>query len=108
MTDSTSGYAYVANNPVNLIDPLGLLAQLSGTPMNPAYWGMTADASNWLSGSKLTIQTTIADWGVRNSGYGGEYAAIGVIGVIEVGLPESWSDLLPTKRIGKSAEASKP
>ena len=34
----------MANNPVNAIDPYGLLAQLPGTPMNPAYWNMLADA----------------------------------------------------------------
>ena len=45
MVDAVSPYAYVANNPINLVDPLGLLAQLSGTPMSAAYWGMTADAS---------------------------------------------------------------
>ena len=45
MADSVSPYAYVTNNPVNLIDPMGLLAQLAGTTKNPAYWGMTADAS---------------------------------------------------------------
>jgi RHS repeat-associated protein len=45
MADSVSPYAYVANSPTNLIDPSGLLAQLTGTPMNAAYWGMLADAS---------------------------------------------------------------
>ncbi|MGV8991378.1 MAG: RHS repeat-associated core domain-containing protein [Thiobacillus sp.] len=45
MADAVSGYAYVANSPTNLIDPMGLLAQLSGLPGSSAYWGMTADAS---------------------------------------------------------------
>ncbi|MGV8991376.1 MAG: RHS repeat-associated core domain-containing protein [Thiobacillus sp.] len=52
MADAVSGYAYVANSPTNLIDPMGLLAQLSGTTPNAAYWGMTADAGNWLSNAK--------------------------------------------------------
>jgi hypothetical protein len=42
MADSVSPYAYVANNPVNLIDPNGLLAQLTGTARPEAYWGMMA------------------------------------------------------------------
>lgn len=46
MADSVSPYVYVANNPVNLIDPNGLLAQLAGTTKNPAYWGMVADNSS--------------------------------------------------------------
>jgi hypothetical protein len=58
MADSVSPYAYVANNPVNLIDPNGLLAQLTGTPMNPAYWGMTADA-----GFYTGTQTDVRDGG---------------------------------------------
>jgi RHS repeat-associated protein len=49
MADSVSPYAYVANNPTNLIDPMGLLAQLAGTTKNPAYWGMTATAGAALS-----------------------------------------------------------
>jgi RHS repeat-associated protein len=46
MADSVSPYAYVANNPVNLIDPNGLLAQLSGTPQKDSYWGVSSDAGN--------------------------------------------------------------
>lgn len=83
---------------------MGLEAQLSGTPRSAAYWGMTADASDWLGGGKLAIQTTIADWGVRNRAYGGEYAAIGAIAVTDAVLPESWLDLLPTKKFSKAAE----
>jgi RHS repeat-associated protein len=45
MVDSVSPYAYVANNPINLADPFGMEAALAGTTMNPAYWGMLADAS---------------------------------------------------------------
>lgn len=44
-------YAYVANNPTNLVDPMGLLAQLSGTAHPEAYWGKTADASDWVHGA---------------------------------------------------------
>ncbi|MBW8371474.1 MAG: RHS repeat-associated core domain-containing protein [Thiobacillus sp.] len=58
MADAVSPYAYVANNPVNLIDPMGLEALLSGTPMSAAYWGMTADAGS--SGQqKISTMTDI-------------------------------------------------
>lgn len=58
MADSVSPYAYVANNPVNLIDPMGLEALLSGTPMSAAYWGMLADA-----GFYTGTQTDVRDGG---------------------------------------------
>jgi RHS repeat-associated protein len=58
MADSVSPYAYVANNPVNLIDPMGLVALLSGTPMSAAYWNMLADASFYTG-----IQTDVRDGG---------------------------------------------
>jgi hypothetical protein len=61
MADSVSPYAYVANNPVNAIDPYGLLAQLTGTPMSQSYWGMTADASDWLNNP--LVQDTFATIG---------------------------------------------
>ncbi|MBU1223621.1 MAG: type IV secretion protein Rhs [Gammaproteobacteria bacterium] len=61
MADSVSPYAYVANNPINLIDPMGLEALLSGTPMSAAYWNMLADASFYTG-----IQTDVRDGG--NSG----------------------------------------
>ncbi|MGV8992234.1 MAG: RHS repeat-associated core domain-containing protein [Thiobacillus sp.] len=48
MADAVSGYAYVANNPTNLIDPMGLLAQLSGASHPESYWGVQAGASDWL------------------------------------------------------------
>jgi RHS repeat-associated protein len=51
MADSASPYAYVANSPTNLIDPMGLEALLSGTPMSAAYWGMLADASFYNPGT---------------------------------------------------------
>lgn len=34
---------------------MGLLAQLSGTPQSPAYWGMTADAGSWLSNARQPL-----------------------------------------------------
>ncbi|MHB1077177.1 RHS repeat-associated core domain-containing protein [Thiobacillus sp.] len=46
MADAVSPYAYVANDPVNLIDPVGLLAALTGTTPKAAYWGMVADNSS--------------------------------------------------------------
>jgi hypothetical protein len=58
MADSVSPYAYVANNPVNLIDPMGLEALLSGTPMSAAYWGILADA-----GFYTGTQTDVRDGG---------------------------------------------
>lgn len=65
MADSVSPYAYVANNPVNLIDPLGLEALLAGTALSPAYWGMLADASFY-------NQSTMTD--VRDGGNGGTFS----------------------------------
>lgn len=64
MADSVSPYAYVGNAPTNLIDPMGLLAQLTGTPMNAAYWGMLADAS-------FNNPGTMTD--VRGGGGGGTF-----------------------------------
>lgn len=61
MADSVSPYAYVANSPTNLIDPHGLLAQLTGTAPPEAYWGMTAGA-DW---QKYLGQTT--DWVYENT-----------------------------------------
>ncbi|OJY55786.1 MAG: hypothetical protein BGP19_12065 [Thiobacillus sp. 0-1251] len=61
MADSVSPYAYVANNPVNLIDPDGLLAALAGTPQAGKYWGMTAGA-DW---QKYLGQAT--DWAYENT-----------------------------------------
>lgn len=56
MADSVSPYAYVANNPTNLIDPDGLLAQLTGTTPGAAYWGMTAaNDGGWLSRARQTL-----------------------------------------------------
>ena len=55
MADSVSPYAYVANNPINLVDPMGLLAQLSGTPMSAAYWGMTAANGATLSAGTAAL-----------------------------------------------------
>ena len=62
MADSISGYAYVGNNPVNAIDPYGLLAQLTGTPMSANYWNMTADASGWLSGAVDSARQRLTDF----------------------------------------------
>ena len=43
MTDAVSPYAYVRNNPVNLVDPLGLMASdptaAAGLISQPRYWG---------------------------------------------------------------------
>ncbi|ODU49897.1 MAG: hypothetical protein ABS92_04705 [Thiobacillus sp. SCN 63-374] len=61
MADSVSPYAYVANNPINLIDPFGMEAALAGTTMNPAYWGMT-DAGGWLSGVVDSARQRLTDF----------------------------------------------
>jgi RHS repeat-associated protein len=66
MVDAVSPYAYVANNPVNLIDPMGMKARLSGTPMPQDYTGrgktMLADAGNWLSGVGNATRQTLTDF----------------------------------------------
>ncbi|MHB1259757.1 RHS repeat-associated core domain-containing protein, partial [Thiobacillus sp.] len=47
MADAVSPYAYVQNNPVNLIDPLGFMAtdpvKLAGLSGLSQYWGVTSD-----------------------------------------------------------------
>ncbi|MBN8772182.1 MAG: RHS repeat-associated core domain-containing protein, partial [Thiobacillus sp.] len=55
MVDSVSPYAYVASNPISLVDPLGLEAMLSGTALSPAYWNMLADASLY-SGTQTDVR----------------------------------------------------
>lgn len=42
MVDSISPYAYVANNPVNLVDPFGLTSRLVTPASQNAYLGQTA------------------------------------------------------------------
>jgi RHS repeat-associated protein len=86
MADAVSPYAYVQNNPVNLIDPMGLLAQLTGTPMNPAYWGMLADSSS--AGSTRTdVSATPGNQSLRgnsqDSSLASSFALAGTIAVAE-------------------------
>jgi len=61
MVDSVSPYAYVANSPTNLIDPMGLEALLSGTPMSAAYWGMLADAG-FYTGTQTDVRGGIGSF----------------------------------------------
>ena len=49
MVDAVSLYAYVRNNPVNLVDPLGLMAQEPGSAPPASYWSMVADAGGLMS-----------------------------------------------------------
>jgi RHS repeat-associated protein len=62
MADSVSPYAYVANNPINLADPFGMEAALAGTTMNPAYWGILADAGGWLSSAVDSARQRLTDF----------------------------------------------